>query len=73
MDFWDIQEDYSIHTTIGYGSKYDEERVELDFCCECMDKLIDKCVISPLVSMRPEYSITRTPVQECDQECGFLE
>lgn len=73
MDFWDIQEDYSIHTTIGYGSKYDEEKVELDICCDCMDELIDKCVISPLTSRRPEYSITHKPVQECDQECGFLE
>lgn len=68
MDFWDIQEDYTIHTTAGYGSKYDEEEFELHICCDCMDKIIDKCIISPLAKDRPEYELVRREV-----ECGFLE
>ena len=48
FDFWDEQEDYSIHTRIGYGSKYDEEELRLDLCIKCMENLIDGCVINPL-------------------------
>ena len=48
FDFWDEQEDFSIYTRIGYGSKYDDEQLKLNLCCECMDELIDLCVISPV-------------------------
>lgn len=34
---------------VGYGSKYDGERVQLDICVACLDKLIDSCEISPIV------------------------
>jgi hypothetical protein len=68
MDVWDVQEDYTIHTRIGYGSKYDEEEVELHICCDCMDKIIDKCVISPLASQASNYKL----VADEATECGFL-
>lgn len=48
FDMWDEQEDFSIYREIGYGSKYDMESLELDLCCECMDKIIDSCKISPV-------------------------
>lgn len=48
FDFWDEQGNFSIYTCIGYGSKYDGEQLKLDLCCECMDNLIDLCVISPV-------------------------
>ena len=48
MGFWDIQEDFKIRTEIGYGSKHDGESLELDLCCDCMDKLIEQCKISPV-------------------------
>ena len=59
MDFWDIQEDNTIHKTAGYGSKYDEEEIELHICCDCMDKLIDRCVISPIVSKSGDYRLVK--------------
>lgn len=68
MDFWDIQEDYTIHKTAGYGSKYDEEEIEMHFCCDCMDKLIDSCLITPLISQQEQYKLVKEPL-----ECGFLE
>lgn len=49
MDFWDIQEDFTIHTTVGYGSKHDGETIELHICCNCMDRIIDKCSIDPIL------------------------
>lgn len=47
FDFWDEQEDFHFYGRIGYGSRYDEHDLRLDLCCECMDKLIDMCVIHP--------------------------
>lgn len=48
FDFWDTQEDFSIERSLGYGTKYDGSTLELDLCCECMEKLIEECVISPI-------------------------
>ena len=36
----------------GYGSEYDGEVIDLDVCCECFDKMLDKlvsqCKINPI-------------------------
>lgn len=49
FDTWDLQEGFGFHSLyIGYGSKYDENSLDLDLCCECMDKIIDACMISPV-------------------------
>lgn len=46
---WDLQEDYTIHTTCGYGSSHDGDTVRLQLCCDCFDKIVDHCEISPVV------------------------
>lgn len=50
---WDEQEAFGLHTRVGYGSKLDGDNVELDLCCECFDKLMDRlipeCKINPIV------------------------
>ncbi len=51
MDIFDIQEHLSLQGRFGYGSKYDGDDYDLDLCCECMDKLIDECVIPPVDSL----------------------
>lgn len=48
MDVWDTRHDFAIYDRIGYGSKYDGERLRLDLCCSCMDRIIDACRISPV-------------------------
>lgn len=48
FDIWDTQEGFSINKRMGYGTKYDGEYLELDLCCNCMEKLIDECIISPV-------------------------
>lgn len=55
FDFWDTQENYNIFTHCGYGSKHDGEIVDLDICCDCFDKMIDSCVVSPI--LRDERSV----------------
>lgn len=65
MDFWDIQEDFTIHTTAGYGSKYDEEEIELHICCDCMDRIIEQCKITPIASQAAEYRLVRNEPVRC--------
>lgn len=49
MDFFDLQEDFTIHREIGYGSGYDGETVDLHMCCSCFDKIVSECKICPIV------------------------
>lgn len=49
LDQWDRQEDYTIHTTCGYGSAHDGDTVELRLCCHCFDELVDQCIVSPVI------------------------
>lgn len=49
FDLWDEQEAYSIYRKLGYGTKYDGDVLQLDLCCGCMEKLIDECVIRPVI------------------------
>lgn len=49
LDFFDRQEDYTIHKNIGYGSIYDGETVDLHICCSCFDKIVSECKISPVL------------------------
>lgn len=51
LDMWDIQEDFSMQRRLGYGSKYDGDDLDIDLCCDCMDELIEKCVIPPVKSI----------------------
>ena len=48
MDFFDGQQGFGIHKRIGYGSIYDGDRVNLQLCCECFDKVVASCKVSPI-------------------------
>lgn len=52
MNKFDIEEGFSFDKWLGYGSKYDGGYFQIDLCCECMDKLIDSCLISPIKEAR---------------------
>ena len=53
FDEWDNQEKLGLHTSFGYGTKFDGNYLDLDVCCTCfdglMDKLIQMCKINPIV------------------------
>lgn len=49
FDIFDTQEDFSIHRMLGYGTKYDGDRLDLKICCSCMEKIIDMCKETPVV------------------------
>ena len=50
FNVWDTQEAFRIYRDLGYGTKYDGDVLELDLCCECMERLIDSCKIKPIIS-----------------------
>lgn len=49
FDRWDMQEHFHIYGDLGYGTKHDGSKLELDLCCSCMDALIDDCEINPII------------------------
>ena len=49
LDLWDIQENFSIQRKLGYGTKYDGDGLDIHLCCDCMEKLIDECNVSPIL------------------------
>ena len=50
LDEFDIANGLYIDKVLGYGSKYDDEKIIITLCCSCMDELIDDCEISPIIS-----------------------
>ncbi len=49
LDEFDIQENFHIHTRVGYGSVHDTEEIDLRLCCNCFDGIVDNCEVSPVV------------------------
>lgn len=48
FDVCDASENFAIKGKLGYGTKYDGDKLDLHICCECMNNIIDSCVISPV-------------------------
>lgn len=52
FDMWDKSNGFSTSDQFGYGSKRDGDNIELDLCCDCMDKVVDyvveNCKINPI-------------------------
>lgn len=51
MDFFDIQEDFTISRKVGYGSKYDTMIIDLRICGDCFDKIVDGCSVTPVIGV----------------------
>ena len=61
---WDKQENFGFHYNVGYGSKYDGNRIHLDFCCTCFDKLMD--YILPQCKTEPAKLLMYGELLVCD-------
>ncbi len=48
MDLYDTLQSFTIHRMVGYGSVHDGETVNLRLCCECFDKIVGGCKVSPI-------------------------
>lgn len=55
-DFFDAQENFRIDQYVGYGSKYDEDHIIMNLCCDCFDRLMDfaipLCKEDPIVNRK---------------------
>ena len=39
---------------IGYGSIHDGDNVDLQLCCDCFDRLVSECNVSPIEEVDDE-------------------
>jgi hypothetical protein len=49
FDIFDRENGFVVNTRAGYGSIHDGDKISFGLCCECMDKLIAKCKVSPIM------------------------
>lgn len=54
LDLFDLQQDFTIHRKVEYGSVYDGTLIEIRLCCDCFDKLVMGCAVSPIVNKEVE-------------------
>ena len=65
FDLWDHQEDFCFDHHIGYGSAHDFERIQLNLCCQCFDRVIDwilpQCKHNPMTAYEKEMIRVEKP------------
>ena len=49
MDTLDRYANIRFNGRLGYGSRFDGEKMNLRLCIDCMDALIKSCAIDPIV------------------------
>ena len=49
LDVYDLQQNFTIHTKIGYGSIYDGDTVYYQLCCDCFDRAAEECAVFPII------------------------
>ena len=58
FDSYDYHHDLCFDKCMGYGSTHDLERVRLNLCCDCFDKILDwvlpQCKINPITNWQGE-------------------
>ncbi len=64
LDFWDLQQNFTIHKRVEYGSIYDGSLVDLRLCCECFDSLVQACAVLPIHSEAELTSRGDTDVEQ---------
>jgi len=56
FNIWDYEENFQIHTLLGYGTAYDGNELHLRLCCDCMTDIIDSCYYSPILEIEYDTS-----------------
>ena len=64
FDFWDTQENFCFDHHIGYGSKYDMQRVQIKLCCDCFDKVMDWVIPQCKHNPMSEYELGQIVYKE---------
>lgn len=50
FNIFDIHNGLKIKRVMGYGSTYDGDDINLNICTNCLDELINSCLINPIVN-----------------------
>ncbi len=66
FDMYDANEDYNITWDLGYGTKYDGKYLDLHICCDCMEKLIDNCKVSPIAEQHKKPRSLTGEIKDLD-------
>ena len=45
FDVLDRNQNFCFHRPIRYGSRFDMDKIDLDLCCDCFDKIMVKYII----------------------------
>ena len=48
LDIFDLQQNFVIHKRVQYGSVYDGCDVDYHLCCDCFDRAVEACRVSPI-------------------------
>lgn len=54
LDAFDVQQDFTIHKKVQYGSIYDGCTVHYQLCCDCFDHLVGECRVNPVLDNEEE-------------------
>ena len=53
LNEFDMQENFGLHySKIGYGSKFDGKTIDIDMCCSCFDKMMDKYITPKIKKLK---------------------
>lgn len=53
LDECDLYCDFRINKeSIGYGSEFDGDAVDMRLCCDCFDAMIEACAVWPIIDRR---------------------
>lgn len=65
FDEFDTQENFGLHySSVGYGSKFDGESIDVDMCCGCFDKMMENYIIPQIVKLRAKDDNTADPIND---------
>lgn len=54
LDIFDLQQDFTIHKQVQYGSMHDGCYADYHLCCDCFDRTVGECKVSPIKEVDAE-------------------
>ena len=53
FDRKDVRQNFTIKSVVGPGSDYEGSRVIMRMCCDCFDRILEGCEVSPIEQENP--------------------
>ena len=65
---WDSQQGFGFDYTCGHGTRFEDQHIKIDLCCECFDEVMDFLI--PLCKEDPILETERKYRGQIDDESG---